>query len=43
MQNELNLSNRRLVKDFEQMDNESKKILIEYSPKEFKEILTTKP
>lgn len=42
MQNELNLSNQRIVSSFEEMDDESKKIMIEYAPKEFKEIFRAK-
>lgn len=42
MQKELNLSNQKIIKSFEEMDEESKKIIVEYAPKEFKDILSGK-
>jgi H2-forming N5,N10-methylenetetrahydromethanopterin dehydrogenase-like enzyme len=37
MQKELNLSNQRILNSFNEMDDESKKIMYEYAPEEFKE------
>lgn len=39
MQDELDLSNQRIIKDIAEMDNETKKLLFEYAPKEFKEMI----